>query len=371
MSRLGVSIDMSNCSLRDNGDMEVAPPHDYLMTPLNTAANAAFHQAQFELAGEQAIHPQGNSEPPGQEQWTLHNTWECDAYGAQLVASNRIDTKVAKRGMSSIVLHADDPQFHNVVARTSQVAHRLLKTIKEWQELADEKAKRFVNIHHEFVVRPGLVDNLDSNFGWKTMFKFAPGDRIRNIMKHRMFPVLVVKSIPTEEQVIDLREKRAQQTLRKIIGERAYWQFRRRGFVSVRGASGKTYVLFPGNKHSQVYENGEHIHDICVILKEPYAPTDSLIMRLVMILSDEEKFRSMANVHGVVKSLWPVDLMEKCSEAMRGNNKSLPQIYRELKERAIWEPKVFAEWAKRPMSIAEGYPRRTEQMIDELRTQEG
>lgn len=332
-----VDIDMSNCRLLQNGDMVVDAP---ILDPI---ANAAYHQAQIEIANDPAILPAGNTEPPGQEEWTLHNTWECDAFGAQLVTTNRIDTKLAKRGMSSIVLNAKDPNCLPILNQTAPVAHRLLSTIKEWQELADPKAKSFVNIHHEFIVRDGLLDNIVENRAWRTMFKFNPGDRLRTVMQHRMSPEVFTISHSKQETLIDLRERRARETLGKLIGDRAYQQYRRRGFISVRGASGKSYVLFPGDKHSAVYENGKQVEDICVILKEKYAPTDSVIMRLVMILADEDKFRSIANIsrHSAIGSLWPADLGQTLHNSLRGNDIPLPELWRKLKERAIWEPKVI------------------------------
>lgn len=128
--------------------------------------------------------------------------------------------------------------------------------------------------------------------------KLQPGDRMRACIRQRTFPHIFVRNnVPPPETIIDLRERRARQTLCRVIGKQAYASFRSKGYVHVRGKSGKTYQVFPGHQMTRVYERGERLEDLCVVLSENYAPTDNLIMRMVLILNDEVGFRKLANVH--------------------------------------------------------------------------
>lgn len=125
-----------------------------------------------------------------------------------------------------------------------------------------------------------------------------PGDRLRGIIRHRVAPTMIIRHNPLPDNLtIDLRERRARQTLRRMLGDRQYYLFRRKGFISLLGKSGLVYQIFPGREFTRVYCKGKQIESLCVIFNADYPPTDSLIMRLVLILNDESIFRKMANVH--------------------------------------------------------------------------
>lgn len=120
-------------------------------------------------------------------------------------------------------------------------------------------------------------------------------ERLREILRSRMAPNIIVRSTalrPTH----DIREIRARQTLRRLIGEEAYQKFAVRGFITFRGASQQTYQIFPGHQRVRVWKMGKQIEELCVVLSGDFPPTDSVIMRLLLIQESEERFRKIANI---------------------------------------------------------------------------
>jgi hypothetical protein len=101
--------------------------------------------------------------------------------------------------------------------------------------------------------------------------------------------------------VTDVRETRARETLLRVLGEDKFKRFLKHGFVSVRAKSGLVYQIFPGHGITNVYEDGEKVERLCVVLRGNFPPTDSLIMRYLLILNDERDFRSHAIKHTVYK----------------------------------------------------------------------
>ncbi len=96
----------------------------------------------------------------------------------------------------------------------------------------------------------------------------------------------------------DGAENKAQTLLSRVIGFAAFRGYLRKGFVSYRGKSGKIYQIFPGYGETQVWQNGQPVERLCLIFKNSsLPPTDSVIMRLLMLENDEEGFRKLANVH--------------------------------------------------------------------------
>lgn len=122
---------------------------------------------------------------------------------------------------------------------------------------------------------------------------------LREIIKSRHFPSIIVKPgrkpLP---QTVDAREQRARETLRRVIGEDKWRSFVKHGFISVRARSGRTYQIFPSYKFTKVFEQGVLIERLCVVLRGNFPPTDSLIMRYLMILNDEEDFCKRAVKQG-------------------------------------------------------------------------
>ena len=135
----------------------------------------------------------------------------------------------------------------------------------------------------------------------QSMVRKDPKQAIRDILKKQQAPEVIVinrnrKSIENTDCV---KENNARQTLRTIVGAAAYRKFLKYGFVSAKAKSGLVYQMFQGHKVTRVYQNGELIERLCVVLEGGYTPTDSIIMRYLMIMSDEKGFRDLAIPHSV------------------------------------------------------------------------
>ncbi len=128
----------------------------------------------------------------------------------------------------------------------------------------------------------------------------APGDRIRKMIRDRMSPAIHRnKKRQPMSFAADIREERARQTLRRIIGAQAYKKFIRDGFITVVPKSGLTYRIYPGHGITEVYDKGIMVDRLCVVLQGNFPPTDSILMRYLLILNDEGEFSKYAVKHGV------------------------------------------------------------------------
>jgi hypothetical protein len=160
--------------------------------------------------------------------------------------------------------------------------------------------------------------------GWVTQ-QPAPADSIRELIRARQTPFIV-----THRRVVrptDTREFRARETLCRMIGDKAFHDYVRKGFTSVRAKSGRVYQIFPGDKMTVVWEDGKAIQNLCVDLRGGFAPTDSVIMRLILVQTDEADFWAKSNKSAVYTG------------ANRTNQatidfRPLPEIFAELKARA-------------------------------------
>ena len=125
-----------------------------------------------------------------------------------------------------------------------------------------------------------------------------PKDQLRRILQKRQAPLAITsrKSMGSTE---DVKEIRARETLRRVLGEDKFRRFLKHGFVSVQAKSGLIYQIFPGHGITAVYRDGEMIERLCVVLRGSFPPTDSLIMRYLLILNDERDFRKHAIEHTV------------------------------------------------------------------------
>lgn len=151
----------------------------------------------------------------------------------------------------------------------------------------------------------------------------SAAERLREILNSRMAPGILTSCRPlgyTE----DVREIRARDTLRRVLGEDRFRDFVRRGSVSVRAKSGLVYQIFPGSDFTKVYDSGKLIERLCVVLLGGFPPTDSLIMRYLMILNNEKQFRGYAIRHGIQTPYLPV----------APDQRSLTEIFKELKKAA-------------------------------------
>jgi hypothetical protein len=151
----------------------------------------------------------------------------------------------------------------------------------------------------------------------------SAAERLREILDRRMAPS-VLSSCKPLGYTQDVREVRARETLRRVLGEDRFRDFVRRGSVSVRAKSGLVYQIFPGSDFTKVYDNGNLIERLCVVLLGGFPPTDSLIMRYLMILNNEQQFRGYAIKHGIPG---PYSL-----PAPQPDQRSLAEIFKELKK---------------------------------------
>jgi len=119
-------------------------------------------------------------------------------------------------------------------------------------------------------------------------------ERIKEIIRNRQAPAVIIRD-NVIRRTTDVREIRARQTLRRLIGEDAYQKFICRGFVTYKGEN-RTYQIFPGHKKVVVWSQGKKIEELCIILSGDFPPTDTLLMRLLFIQESEERFRATSNV---------------------------------------------------------------------------
>jgi hypothetical protein len=154
--------------------------------------------------------------------------------------------------------------------------------------------------------------------------KLDPAARIRELIRARQAPLVIVPHRAVDP--MDDREFRARETLRRMIGEKAFQDYMRKGFTSVRAKSGRVYQIFPGHQNTVVWENGQVIQNLCVDLRGGFAPTDSVIMRLILVQTDEEDFWAKSNKFAA----YPRSKQEQRTIDFR----PLPEIFAELKAQA-------------------------------------
>jgi len=149
-----------------------------------------------------------------------------------------------------------------------------------------------------------------------------PEDRLKEIIQQRQAPAFL-RSRTVIEPTEDIREVRARETLLRVLGQQKFRSFVKNGFVSVRAKSGLVYQIFPGHGITSVYRDGVKVERLCVVLKGRFPPTDSLIMRYLLILNDEQDFRSHAISHSVSQNR---------TTERQVDVRPLPEIYREIKK---------------------------------------
>jgi hypothetical protein len=152
-------------------------------------------------------------------------------------------------------------------------------------------------------------------------------NRIKSIIDSRCAPNIIIKqndrrkALPMPQ---DIREQRARETLKRVVGERKFINFLKSGFLSVKAKSGLVYQIFPGHGITCVFDQGKLVDRLCVVLQGGFPPTDSLIMRYLMILNNESQFRSYA-----IKHTPTVQVYQEGAVDMR----PLAEIYKELKSK--------------------------------------
>tara|TARA_Y100000034_G_scaffold6762_1_gene7461 strand:- start:14868 stop:15641 length:774 start_codon:yes stop_codon:yes gene_type:complete len=177
----------------------------------------------------------------------------------------------------------------------------------------------------------------ENTYGWKNSScewvtpKKSPETKLKEIIAARQAPVVHTRERwrlhRSTQQCPNEREARARQTLRRVIGDEKFKGFLRNGFVTVRNPkSGKSYQIFPGHGITCVFENGEMTERLCVVLNGDFPPTDSIIMRYLMILNNEEQFRSIAINHAINHAV-----TQRQKKIVTPDERSLSEIFRELK----------------------------------------
>ncbi len=155
--------------------------------------------------------------------------------------------------------------------------------------------------------------------------KVDPNKKLQEIIASRRAPAVIIPGHrKPPEMPRDIREERARSTLRRVVGDDKFRAFQARGFISVKGKDGYNYQLFPGHGITHVFDQGKLIEKLCVVFPGRFTPTDSLIMRYLMILNDPKGFWAKAIKHGNQDyrgkfEIKPVD------------NRNLSEILRELK----------------------------------------
>lgn len=173
--------------------------------------------------------------------------------------------------------------------------------------------------YHKTLANPAWLYDLSGSLSVRTPLE-SPLSRLQKIIQARQSP-LIISSRKHIKITDNSQELRARETLRRILGEDRYQRFLKDGFVTIRGRSGKTYQVFPNTHFTNVYLDGEMIERLCVVLKGNFPPTDSLIMRYLLILNDEEDFRRHAIVHRAISNK---------SRTNPVDNRPLTEIYREI-----------------------------------------
>lgn len=147
-------------------------------------------------------------------------------------------------------------------------------------------------------------------------------DRMRQIIQGRQAP-LIVTTRKSLDPAKDFREQCARETLRRVLGEELFRNFLARGFISVRAKSGLVYQIFPGHGITKVFNQGKLVERLCVVLRGDFPPTDSIIMRYILILNDEDEFRKHAIKHGIDNFAVKLPTID---------TRTLPEIMRELRK---------------------------------------
>jgi len=184
---------------------------------------------------------------------------------------------------------------------TMKVKWTWMGTADEWtqdceltRQMAEERTWRIVARHTQAVWN---WDATDDTYYCNEVYP-DPERRLRQMIRERMAPTIITSKRGLEK-ARDIREERARETLARVIGLEQYQGYLKKGFIVITGKSGLRYQIFPGHGITKVFNKGELVERLCVVLRGDFPPTDSLIMRYLLILNDENKFRGYAIKHQV------------------------------------------------------------------------
>ena len=193
-------------------------------------------------------------------------------------------------------------------------------TGSQWKQLTHAMRSHAATCAATMTAESLYFARLEEKF-FATGGKVDPKDRLRGIIRDRQAPYAITsrKHLPPSR---DIKEVRARETLCRVLGEQKFRSFLKNGFVSVKAKSGLVYQIFPGHDITKVYKDGELTERLCVVLKGGFPPTDSLIMRYLLILNDERDFRKHAISHNVYNNN---------RQQVQIDERPLTEIYREMK----------------------------------------
>lgn len=132
-------------------------------------------------------------------------------------------------------------------------------------------------------------------------------DEFRKKLRENMQPEIVTKNRDLWGINLTEQEIRARTLLLELIGEEAFRRYLRRGFIVVKGMTGTLYKISGGNTRIISYVKNVHGHfqafeEFCVQFREYNLPfTDGVIMRKLLVESDEFQLRKVANVWQINK----------------------------------------------------------------------
>ena len=202
------------------------------------------------------------------------------------------------------------------VSTATSIAYRwdnYLTTDCEWEVVEDGWASKYV------ATKPLTPEELAA------LKERQLKSRFKQIIDGRCSPNIIIRQNDRRKPLlmsVDIREQRARETLKRVIGENKFVGFLKSGFLSVKAKSGLVYQIFPGHGITCVFNQGQLVDRLCVVLQGGFPPTDSLIMRYLMILNNENQFRSYA-----IKHIPTVQVQQYGTVDTR----SLAEIFKELK----------------------------------------
>lgn len=163
------------------------------------------------------------------------------------------------------------------------------------------------------------VANNTTATGWKVTYKQYRGvdwdsssymyspppkpleDRLAEIIRTRCAPDIIGerKGVGHTD---DMREVRARETLRRVLGDSKFQMFLKKGFVTVQARSGLIYQIDSGHI-TKVWDGGRLVDRLCIYLQGGFPPTDSVIIKYLLVLNNEDQYRSLAIKQSVTQPL--------------------------------------------------------------------
>ena len=173
----------------------------------------------------------------------------------------------------------------------STSADALYVTVPEYEETIT--ATGSANVIITYGAGAATVD-----YNYVTTKPLTKEEQIRQQLRQKLVPQILIRRFGIGHTGKD-SEKKAREALRAIIGDQRFQRYLKHGFITVKGQSGLVYQIFPGHTMTRVWRNGQPVEKLCVVFCDSSVPpTDSVIMRLLMVLDSEEEFRQKSNIMG-------------------------------------------------------------------------